>query len=896
MTRFPLKNIPHSIRTHFGLLTAGILLSLLLIFYLGGRYILINIIRQAEKEITNVSSDIKKLITYQSTSLMNFTVATAGKSAELASEKQYSEILKKSINPMRRRIRTHISAFFAPDGSLSDGYYIGEDNTCKQIEPEMLSRYFNNETIPKTLLKNRTKPISGVIRFRNSPYYASIVPVHDSNGRISGFLCIGSLVQGDLLFRKMSEISQGLSIYMKDKPDIRQGGKSNELDNTGIPASIFTDDKLFGAGSKWHIGSNEFEAVIPIFDILGNEISSLSIRFPRSFSSLTKTALVWLTAFVAAVGIIFIAPIFWLQGRVILDPLTKLERQIHEIAEKYRENKIEYLNYVSNDEFGSLAHSVNRLLRELNGKSLEILSHAQRNNALVNSIADCLCIFNAEAELVSIEKEPDDTAPIPDLEKNGKLTPAFFYKESIEQFEQALKEVLKTGKAATASLRGSQQKGFPRYFEARINRMDEDFVLVVFRDITQEHIDKQKKKKIESRTDKIRQMSTMGNLAASIAHDFNNILSIITNTMNIKFRPEDRCSTEEKEAVNAIREASRRGSELVQELIACAGQARINLERKNPFDIINRLTPLYKGLIPPNINLDISHGENLHDVMIDRTQFWKVIVNLVKNAAESIKGTRGYIRISTFNYDLTKANATKFLSSHPLEADKGVIFEVSDNGPGIPKEIRDRLFEPFFSTKKINRGLGLATVFGIVDSHNGGINIISHENVGTKFRIWLPAAKDSVKNEDNGKLPEQYGNNNPKEREKRKSNSDKSHVLVIDDDPSIIRTTTLLIEHLGFQTLTAQSGAEAFARFRKYKNEIDLVMLDAQLGNLDSVRLLSTLRRNEDNIPVIICSGHSREKIEQMFSESSIDGILTKPYTVEELKELLVSLTELKKH
>jgi CheY-like chemotaxis protein len=296
--------------------------------------------------------------------------------------------------------------------------------------------------------------------------------------------------------------------------------------------------------------------------------------------------------------------------------------------------------------------------------------------------------------------------------------------------------------------------------------------------------------------------------------------------------------------------------------------------------------------VQPSVNLEISHGDNLHDVMVDADQFWKVIVNLVKNAAESIKSSHGYIRISTYNYEITRANAIKFFSSHTLEPDRGVIFEVADNGPGIPQDIIDRLFEPFFSTKAVGRGLGLATVFGIVESHNGGVSIISHENIGTKFRVWLPAADEEdaeiVFMDDN--LPETEGIDTMAIGAGTitlRSGTGRPLVLLIDDDASIIKTTSLLLKKLGVDTLEATSRTEALARFRKYRKRINLVMMDAQLGNLDSVRLLATLRMSRETLPVVICSGHSREKVEKMFENSKIDGILIKPYTMVELKEML---------
>ncbi len=881
----------HSIRTHFGILTSCILLSLLLVFYLGGRYIMIKIIRQAEQEISVVSNSIKKIISQQVLGLQQFTIRRAASFAGAEAE-ELAALLKESILPNSRGLQTHMAVILNGNGSLREGYYSTMGTDLNPVEPAMVARYFFEGCNLERLFQNRQQPMSGVIAFRGTPHYISVWPTRASDGAATGYLCVGSIVHGGPLFQKMSEISQGLQLSLSERrAEAVQTGET--VGKPIIPAPIFVKDQHFAAGSEWHIGSNEFEAVIPIYDILGEEVTSLSIRFPRSFASLTSLALGHLTFFVAVVGMIFIAPIFWLQSRLILDPLSRLEKQIARIAEQYREGRIEYLNYTSSDEFGSVARGVDTLLQELNRKALQISTNAQRQNALIASMPDCLCLFHRDKTLASIEKQPDTAPPIPGLEPGRVLASDSFKDESIVSFERALDCVFEDGSVRNVSLICRDLHNRLRYFETRITRMDESLALVVFRDVTSDLANRKKQEKIEAREGKAQQMTSLGNLAAGIAHDFNNVLTIIKNTIELHFGADSQTTEAGKsDGFAAVNEAANRGSALVQELMTYAGQTGVNLRRMDPAGIIAELTPLYRGVVPPSVNLEISHGEKLHDVMVDADQFWKVIVNLVKNAAESIKSSHGYIKIATYNYELTRSNAMKFFSSHPLEPDQGVVFEVADNGAGISQEIIDRLFEPFFSTKAVGRGLGLATVFGIVESHNGGISIVSHENVGTKFRVWLPAAgqpddDSSFTDEappdaqDDEPLTAATGATHPRGAPGR------ACVLIVDDDISIIKTTSLLLRRMGAETLQAKSRAEALARFRKYRNRINLVMMDAQLGNLDSVRLLATLRMSCENLPVIICSGHAREKIIKMFSNSRIDGILIKPYTMVELSELL---------
>ena len=861
---------------------------MLLVFYLGGRFILINIIHQAEKEITVVSNNIKSVITHQIKSLQDLTQSKAEGYASLSTAEFRSAFLKSCLHPNSRRVQTQIAAVLNLDGSLREGYYCLDEQAPAKIEPEMLNRYFGAESdLSKLLLDRQTA--SGVIDFQGISHYILISTIQGPTKKIESIFILGSVVHGNELYKKMTEISQGLSILLNEREPAESGSQNRVPKAFTKLAPIFKDNELFSAGGQWHVGSNDFEAVIPIYDIRGEEISSLSIKFPRSFSSLTTVALGYLTAFVALVGIFFIAPILWLQSRIILDPLSKLKRQIREISARYKENKIEYLNYKSNDEFGTVARSVDNLLQELNTQSEQVKCSAQCQKALITSIPDCLCIFSKSQVLLSIEKQPDDSKPIPGLEPNHQLSAEIFIDESLQIFQMALKSVFESNETKNSSLICREITGGLRYFETRMTRMDEHFALVVFRDVTADTIKYKEQEKLDTRASKVQQMSNMGNLAASIAHDFNTVMTIINNTLETMGTPSQSGSSG-GEAVYTLKQATSKGTSLVKELMTYAGQTNTNMKQQNPNHLIMELTLLYKGLVPPSVTLEIDTSENLHDVIVDSDQFWKVIVNLVKNAAESIESSRGYIKISTHNFQLTQSNAMQFFSSHPLEPDQGVVFEVADNGAGIPQEIIDRLFEPFFSTKAVGRGLGLATVFGIVDSHNGGISITSQENVGTKFRVWLPAAPMENQSDIDTLADLQHDNEvGPQSAVETaaESSSGRSCVLIIDDDPSIIKTSALLLGKMGIETLTASTKNEAVARFRKYHKRINIVMLDAQIGNLDSVRLLAILRMTDENLPVVICSGHAKEKIEKMFKNSGINGILTKPYTMAELKSTL---------
>jgi CheY-like chemotaxis protein len=225
---------------------------------------------------------------------------------------------------------------------------------------------------------------------------------------------------------------------------------------------------------------------------------------------------------------------------------------------------------------------------------------------------------------------------------------------------------------------------------------------------------------------------------------------------------------------------------------------------------------------------------------------------------------------------LTEHSKRDFFCTHSLACEPGVVFEISDTGVGIPKEILKRVFEPFFSTKSSGRGLGLATAFGIVDTHNGAISIASEVGKGATFRIWLPVSKMAPTEEGQDKVSERVIS-------AKKPTSERPCVLIIEDDRAVLQTTRILLQSLGVDSLEAGSKRDAIGVFGKNSDRINLVFLDATIDNLDNVKLLGLLRQHNPEIPVVIVSGYSEKRISQMFAAQPFEGFLGKPYTRDQL-------------
>jgi len=732
------------------------------------------------------------------------------------------------------------------------------------------------------------QPVSGMILCRGIPYFFASVPVLTPASRVRGFLMVGSQMQGASFVNQVAQMTPGMNVKLVPLA-LRPTSDAQPLKKRKTPSTVVTDMLTFASGGQWHLGDNAFEIVIHVADVLGQKVTSLTIQMPGSFTARASFALGWLTCFIAVVGIVFVIPIFWIQSRLLLNPLCKLAKQVRAIGDHHLDGAYPPIHWPRNDEFGILARSVNEMVETLALKTRQNEQGEQSQRALIAGMPDGLCVFDAQGCLVSVRKQPDYALPIPGLVTGKPLSPPIFPESDCTAFHRALDEAFRSDRIQMMMLCCREANGSYRHFETRISRMDEGHAVVVLRDVTKEWREREAREHVEAHLAKVQKMESLGTMAAGIAHDFNNILAIIQNTVEFTW---DQADGAESEALRTIRQATDKGAALTRELMTYAGHTRTEFKCQDPNEMIRELENLMSGVVAQNVILDVKLTPNLPPVAADPHQFWKVIINLLKNASEAFNGASGRVTISTGLLTLTRKSSADFFSTRPLPLERGLLIQIEDTGPGIHPDVINRIFEPFVSTKAVGRGLGLATVFGIVDIHNGGIAISSELGKGTCFRIWLPIVKqpqslsDASADTGSGTLVGPRAVLDPHTAVSGRTDA-RPLVLLVEDDPAILRTTRIVLRSLGIEALTASSQREAQMLFSQYADAIRLLLLDAQVGSLDNVRLLSILRLSRPDIPTIILSGHAEERIRAMFATEHFDAFLGKPYTRDELKAVI---------
>ncbi|HEU0032788.1 MAG TPA: ATP-binding protein [Kofleriaceae bacterium] len=390
-------------------------------------------------------------------------------------------------------------------------------------------------------------------------------------------------------------------------------------------------------------------------------------------------------------------------------------------------------------------------------------------------------------------------------------------------------------------------------------------VIIAFFDITREVEAERAKAESEQRLHRAQRLEAIGNLAGGIAHDFNNLIfgiKLIANELAGGERDPQR-----QAALALIDDITERSAKLTRSLL---GFARRGKHRTMPValnDVISAMSELLsRTLLGVELDFELEATER-GTVIGDQSQLEQVIMNLIVNARDAVDGA-GRVVVRTFDA--------------PTATGRNVVLEVIDNGPGIPPELRDRVFEPYFSTKtrgaESGTGLGLATVFGIVESHGGQVEVDSGlDGRGTTLRVALPASEAPAAQ--------------PARRREPAPPTGTGTILVVDDDPTIRVALASAVETLGYRALPAASGGEAVALFQTHRDEIRAVLLDMVMPAMNGRATYLALREIDPDVRVLLMSGYTLNDEVQDILDLGVRAFISKPYTVDALAEALAQLT-----
>jgi two-component system, cell cycle sensor histidine kinase and response regulator CckA len=399
---------------------------------------------------------------------------------------------------------------------------------------------------------------------------------------------------------------------------------------------------------------------------------------------------------------------------------------------------------------------------------------------------------------------------------------------------------------------------------------DDKLIAEVTRDITQRVRAEREREVLRDQLRQSQKMEAIGRLAGGVAHDFNNLLTVINNYVDFVRAKLATLQTPQSEELvdylDRVAEAGRSATALTQQLLATSRRHVGALEILNINGCVERVDRLLQRTIGAHIDLKTKGQADLWSVRMDRGHVEQLLMNLAVNAGDAMPDG-GTLTIETANADLPADEAAAL----NLPAGRYVRIRLLDTGAGIPPEDLDRIFEPFFTTKPDGKGtgLGLATVFGIVEQARGKIHVHSEQNRGTRFTIHLPATDEE--SESSARIQSRVELRGRGET-----------ILLVEDDEAVREVVRGMLDRAGYSVIEARRAEEGMLAFQRHQSDIALVLADVMLPQMNGVELIRRLAENHPGLRALYMSGYASEEL----LGHSIDlakNFIAKPFTAERL-------------
>ena len=386
--------------------------------------------------------------------------------------------------------------------------------------------------------------------------------------------------------------------------------------------------------------------------------------------------------------------------------------------------------------------------------------------------------------------------------------------------------------------------------------------MTIFRDTTD-------LKTLETQLQQAQKMEAIGTLAGGIAHDFNNILGGVLGYAELaKIRALD--GGDVISDLEQLIISSKRAADLVKQILTISRQHKQEQKPVQTGIIVNEALDLLRATLPTTIVVRGDLPRDAGIVNADPTQIHQAIMNLGINAGHAMQEDGGVLEVSLANVELDALSASKNLD---LSAGSYLRLTVSDTGHGMPSEITERIFDPYFTTKDTGEGtgLGLSVAHGIVKAHGGTITVYSEPGKGTTFHVYLPIIHNAKKAE--------------KDAPEEPLPTGSERILFIDDEEVLIEIGSRILEYLGYEVVATRCSKEALALFRAEPDGFDLVITDMTMPHMTGDKLVREMMKIRTDIPVILCTGHSRLVSEPEAKAMGIRAFVMKPLVMRNLAE-----------
>jgi len=433
--------------------------------------------------------------------------------------------------------------------------------------------------------------------------------------------------------------------------------------------------------------------------------------------------------------------------------------------------------------------------------------------------------------------------------------------------------VFNTGKPKEITKQMTSADGKECWFKAiKVPKFDDNGNVVgligIARDITEQKRAMKEKKQLEAQLQQAQKMEAIGTLAGGIAHDFNNLLMGIQGNISLLLLDID-SSHSHYESLGSIKKQVKSGAKLVSHLLGYARRGKYEVKPVNLNQLVEELSETF-GRTRKEITISRNLTEDLLATEVDQGQMEQVLLNLFINASDAMPGG-GKIILKTMN---ATHNNIKDKLYDDLKPGDYVLLTMTDTGTGMDKSTMERIFDPFFTTKEMScgTGLGLASVYGIINAHGGYIDVESKKGQGSTFSLYLPVSEKKYRKVVKTAVEITKGTET---------------VLVTDDEETVLEVSKGLLEAMGYRVLIARDGNEAIEVYKKNRDDIDIVLLDIVMPNMGGSKVYERMKEINQDIRVLLLSGYSIDGEAREILERGCNGFIQKPFNIKELSAKL---------
>lgn len=545
-----------------------------------------------------------------------------------------------------------------------------------------------------------------------------------------------------------------------------------------------------------------------------------------------------------------------------------------EFEDAFDEEKVTFLTELSDDLLFGIQSIRARIQRDYAIRSLKDSEHHLRS--IVDTAPSIILWLSTDGDIHGVNREGESILGIAQENYFGKsFVDTFVSSDSADEFRAAVFNALSCVPVRDVIIEVISENKAGRDILWNMNCLSDENdetigVIAVGQDITEQRIAQKETQRLQTQLQQAQKMEAIGQLTGGIAHDFNNILASIIGYTELAL---ERYVTNEsgklKDYLSEVHRAGTRAKDLIAQMLAFSRSKHGELISLKMQPLVKETTKLLRPTIPANIEFKYEI-EDVANISADPIQIQQVIMNLCINARDAV-GTHGFIKIKLCETHVDSACCD---SCHQHFSGDHLVLSVSDSGHGISKELVERIFEPFFTSKEVGAGtgMGLSMVHGIVHHHKGHIVVKSEVDVGTDFQIFFPLISNTTD------IP--------------KFDKTGKTILIVDDEESVVRFLEALLKNEGYTVIVQTDSRSALKYFEAHSETIDLVFSDQTMPRMSGLDMAREILKLKSDVPIILATGHSTEVDKNIAIEAGITAYLDKPFDTKALLKEVESLIE----